>query len=295
VAIAPTAPKAKLPVLGLAQEQAWGQRLAADIAKAPGKRVLLFVHGFNNTAADALSRADAIGAATGFDGPVVAFLWPSQQAFAKYTWDEENNRWTQPYLDTLLTELARASDNVVLVAHSMGNRIAVEALRNLRRTHPELVGHVRTVVLASADIDREIFDRDLAGEVVIPGRSVTMYVSRLDRALQGSWTAHGSPRLGDANCTYDFWRGGKTGVKRCYPAPHKGLEVIDTSEVSKGVGHADFIETPEGAADLCHVVAGQPNPKGRVPGEGAFVLARGVVDREGCPKGAERLKPSAGG
>ena len=60
--------------LGLAEEQAWRRRLAADVAAARGKRVLLFVHGFNNTPDAALKRADAVGAATGFDGPVIAFL-----------------------------------------------------------------------------------------------------------------------------------------------------------------------------------------------------------------------------
>jgi esterase/lipase superfamily enzyme len=291
LATAPIGPKAKLPVLGLSGEQAWRQRLAADIAKSPGKRVMLFVHGFNNTPASALSRADDIGAATGFDGPVVAFVWPSQRAVEKYTWDEENNRWTQPYLDSLLTDLARASDNVVLVAHSMGNRIAIDALRDLQRARPELASHVRIVVLASADIDREIFDRDLVSEVVAPGRSTTLYVSRLDRALQGSWVAHGSARVGDANCAYDLWRRGRPDAKRCYPAAYKGLDVVDTSDVSKGLGHADFVETPEGAADLCHVVAGQPNQKGRRQGDGASILIPAVVDRDGCPKGARRLAP----
>ncbi|MEO9129761.1 MAG: alpha/beta fold hydrolase [Sphingomonas sp.] len=282
--------QAMLPVLGLVEEQAWRRRLAADVAKSSGKRVLLFVHGFNSAPDEALKRADEVSAAAGFDGPVVAFLWPSQRSVAKYTWDEENERWTQPYLDTLLIELATVSDDVVLVAHSMGNRMAIDALSDLQRAHPELATHIRTVVLASPDVDREIFDRDLARVVVAPGRHVTLYASRLDRALQASWAIHGAPRAGDVNCTYRL-RGGKADVTHCYPAARPGLEVVDTSEVSKGLGHTDFVQAPEGAADLCHALAGQPNPKGRVKVDGAFVLARGVVDRTGCPEGAKRLVP----
>jgi len=105
---------------------------------------------------------------------------------------------------------------------------------------------------------------------------------------------HGSPRAGDANCVYDLWRGSKTGATRCYPKARTGLVVIDTSAVSKGLGHADFVETPEGAADLCHVVAGQPNPKGRGAGEGAFVLIKGVADRVGCPEGCRAAGGSGG-
>ena len=149
---------------------------------------------------------------------------------------------------------------------------------------------MRTVVLASPDIDREMFDRDLAGEAVAPGRRVTLYASRLDRALQSSWLVHGAARAGDANCSYDLRRGRKTGEKRCYPAARPGLDVVDTSEVSRGVGHADFVEAPEGAADLCHVVAGLANPKGRAKGEGAFVLVRGVVERGDCAAGVGRVR-----
>ncbi|GAA0301051.1 alpha/beta hydrolase [Sphingomonas oligophenolica] len=280
----------KLPTFDLTGEPAWRQKLRADIATSKSKRVLLFVHGFNNAPAEVLSRADAIGVATGFDGPVIAFLWPSQRAVAKYTWDEENNRWTQPYLDQLLLALTSESEDVVLVAHSMGNRIAIDALRDLQRSHPGLSTHVRTIVLASPDVDREMFDRDLAAAIAGPERHITVYASRFDRALQTSWAVHGSPRAGDANCVYDLWRRDKTGSTRCYPKARPGeLEVVDTSAVSSGLGHADFVETPEGAADLCHVVAGQPNPKGRAKGEGAFVLTPGVVDRDGCPEGPKRL------
>ena len=278
--------------LGLAEEQAWRQRLAADVAAARGKRVLLYVHGFNSAPDEALKRADEVSAAAGFDGPVVAFLWPSQRAVTKYTWDEENERWTQPYLDRLLTELAGVSGDVVLVAHSMGNRLAISALRDLQRAHPALAGHIRTVVLASPDVDRELFDRDLAGDVVAPGRHVTLYVSRFDRALQTSWVVHGAARAGDANCVYDLWRGKKTGAKRCYPAPRAGLDVVDTSAVSRGVGHTDFVQAPEGAADLCHVLAGLANPKGRAKGDGAFVLVRGVVERGDCAAGVGRIRGS---
>lgn len=277
--------------LGLAEEQAWRRRLATDVAASRGKRVLLFVHGFNSAPDEALKRADEVSAAAGFDGPVIAFLWPSQRAVTKYTWDEENERWTQPYLDRLLTELATASDDVVLVAHSMGNRMAIDALRDLQRVSPELAAHIRTVVLASPDVDREIFDRDLARVVIAPGRHVTLYASRLDRALQASWLIHGSPRAGDVNCTYRL-RGGKADARHCYPAARPGLDVVDTSAVSKGLGHTDFVEAPEGAADLCHVVAGLANPKGRAKGDGAFVLVRGVVERGDCAAGVKRLGSS---
>jgi len=289
VAGPPRLPGGKLAAFDLTGAPAWRLKLRADIAASKSKRVLLFVHGFNNSPDEALSRADAIGVATGFDGPVIAFLWPSQRAVAKYMWDEENNRWTQPYLDSLLLALTSESDDVVLVAHSMGNRIAIDALRDLQRSHPGLSTHVSTIVLASADVDREIFDRDLAPAIVSPGRQIIVYASRVDRVLQTSWAVHGRARAGDVNCVYDLWRGRKTAATHCYPKARTGLVVVDTSAVSRALGHADFVETPEGAADLCHVVAGQPNPSGRGKGDGAFVLIKGVVDREGCPEGGARL------
>lgn len=286
VATAPTAPKQKQPDLALVAADAWHARLAKDLA-ASGGRLLFFVHGYNNSPFAALERADLIAAAAHFDGPVVAFVWPSQASLTKYTWDEENARWTQPYADALLADLAGSARDVLLVSHSMGNRIAIDALRALERSSPEVARRIHTMVLADPDIDREMFDRDIAGSLVAPGRSITLYASDHDLPLRSSGVVHGAFRVGDLRC------GTKVKGARCYAAPVKGMDIVDLSDVSATLlGHADFVEGPAGNADLCRVLNGKaPRARDPVAKGDAYLLTAAAATREDCPEGKKRLRP----
>ena len=244
----------ELPALSLAPATAWHDRLRRDLA-GPPRRILLYVHGYNTNPVQALSEVDQIAMAARFDGPAIAFLWPSQRQLAKYTWDEENARWTQTYFDAVLADLVKLAPELVLVSHSMGNRIVMDGLGRLQATSPELAARVRIVVLASPDIDRELFDRDLAPDIVRDGRRVALFASGRDVALRSSWAVQGNPRAGDVGCAFKLRRRNKpVDGERCYPAPRGGpgaLTVIDGTDLpGKPLGHSNHIDTPEGRAAL---------------------------------------------
>ncbi|MDB5704401.1 MAG: alpha/beta hydrolase [Sphingomonas bacterium] len=283
-----TAGTAALPVLSLADAGAWHARLGTDL-RGKGGRVLLYVHGYNNTPAEALSQADQIALAAGFDGPVIAFLWPSQHSLAKYTWDEENARWSQAWFDAVLADLAGRAGDVVLVSHSMGNDIAIEGLRRLQASAPGLAAKVRTVVLAAPDLDRELFDRDLAPAIVGPGRRVAVFASGHDIPLRTSWAVHGNPRAGDVGCAFAVRRKPAAGAARCYPAEQGRpgeMIVIDGSDIAHSrFGHGNHIETPEGRAVLRRIVS----PVAGAPGmtERVLVLRPGAAPE--CAGKAGRL------
>jgi len=286
-----TAGTAKAPLLGLATGDAWRERLRHDL-QAPPKRILLYIHGYNNTVTEALSQADQIAMAARFDGPVVAFLWPSQHALAKYTWDEENARWTQLWFDQLLADLAGMAPELVLVGHSMGNRIAVDGLRHLQGRSPDLAARVRTVVLAAPDIDRELFDRDMAPDIVRPGRRVALFASGKDLPLRSSWAVHGNPRVGDVGCTFRLRRrkGPLQAEPRCYPDPRGGpgeLTVIDGTDIpGRPLGHSNHIDTPEGRAVLRQLLAPDAGP---LPAEKGVMLLH-LASPPDCASGQSRLK-----
>jgi hypothetical protein len=288
-----TAGTAALPVLSLADVGAWHARLSTDLrgdVRGKGGRILLYVHGYNNTPAEALSAADQIALAAHFDGPVIAFLWPSQHSLTKYTWDEENARWTQLYFDALLADLAGRASDVVLVAHSMGNRIAIDGLRRLQTEAPRLAAKVRTVVLAAPDVDRELFDRDLAPAIVGPGRRVALFASGHDLPLRTSWAVHGNPRAGDVGCTFRLRRTGPVDTTRCYPEQQGRpgeMIVIDGTDIAHGaLGHGTHIETPEGRAALRRFVS----PAAGAPGMSERVLVLRPDAVPDCASGASRLR-----
>jgi pimeloyl-ACP methyl ester carboxylesterase len=273
----------------LAAEKDWKDALTARLAVSGG-RILIFVHGFNNTPAQAVERTALIARKAQFTGPVLAFTWPSRGDTVHYTWDEQNVAWTEKRLLSLVGDVIRLRPDVqiVLVSHSMGNRAALHTLARLSDSESS---HIEQVVLASPDVDRDVFAEELEplNERV---RRITVYTSFRDQALKSSWNVHGSARAGDPSCNYDFWRrrhgpGPHPEKERtCYPSLAPTVRVVDTSGVSTGLGHADFVESDLAAADLCRLLATPPLPnpdRARVPEhDNVFYLKRsGSHDRCG--------------
>lgn len=279
----------------LVEREAWLARLRAQLP-AQGGPVLLYVHGYNNSFRDAIDRAKRLRDLSAFGGPVIAFSWPSQARVSRYGWDEENALWTQPYFDDLLLALIREPkvSEVVLVAHSMGNRIALRSLFEAERAEPSLAAaEIRKVILASPDVDRAIFERDYLTMLGRGLRRTTIYASRVDRALRASWAVHGYVRVGDSGCRFvDVLRGRHR--RRCFsasdppPVPPPNVVVLETSLVRGSLlGHSDFVENAIVRADLCRVLKGDRQFYEREPAgdplTNVFFLVRPRTQPPPCP------------
>lgn len=216
---------------------------------------ILFIHGFNNDNAAALSRAAAIRLAVGNDRPVIALTWPSHSSKRKYFWDETNADWTVQEGRALLSTLTKLSSGIVIVAHSMGNRVALDLVRSWPSPPTGQPSPIKLLIMASPDVDRAWFVRELGRGYPVP---ITLYGSTRDQALSASWRSHAYPRAGDLS----RW---VTGNDHAWPYTNSGgIAVVDTSDIARGVtAHADFIESEEGAADLCRVILGDGTGPGR--------------------------------
>jgi alpha-beta hydrolase superfamily lysophospholipase len=279
----------------LVAESVWLDRLTRHLASSDG-RVLVFVHGYNTTFGEAADRALRVRALSGFGGPVIAFAWPSQGRISRYTWDEENALWTQPYFDQLLLALLREPrvNEIVLVAHSMGNRIALRSLAEVERVErAAAAAKIRNVVLAAPDVDREIFERDYLAMLARADRRTTLYVSRVDRPLRGSWAVHGYGRAGDSGCRFVDIRRARH-RRRCFtasqppPSPPPNLVVVETSLVRGSLlGHSDFVDSGVGGTDLCRTLRGQQQFPERQPAgdplTNVFFLTRPSPAAPPCP------------
>src|SRR5262249_22955761 len=108
--------------------------------------ILLFVHGFNVTFAAAVRRTAQIAYDLAFDGPVVLFSWPSKGEVLGYSADAATVEWAAPHLKQLLMLIrtVRESTSIHVVAHSIGNRSLLGALK-------ELVAETEDVVLPTID------------------------------------------------------------------------------------------------------------------------------------------------
>ena len=245
----------------------WWQALQAETDRRQG-RVLLYVHGYRETFETTSKDAAQIARMTGFDGPVIEYSWPSQGQVLKYAVDETNMYHDLRNFGDFLRDLADRPwvKEIVIVSHSLGARLVIPAIATADRLSRRAgrTTNISNIILASPDVDRETFERDIANDVLAPervesGRHVTIYVSLHDKALAASRALHGYPRLGSPYCfdPFDAADLRARGLpERCYVKAPPGVTVIDTTDVSRGsTGHSNFLRSAVACRDFVDVIA----------------------------------------
>jgi esterase/lipase superfamily enzyme len=172
----------------------------ARIKRTPGHRVLIFVHGFNTRFEEAVYRFAQIVHDAHVNVAPVLFTWPSGGRVTDYVYDRDSAVYSRDALETVLQALVNdpSVDSISILAHSMGNYLAIEALRQMSIRDHGLSPKIRDVMMASPDIDIDVFRRQIA-EIDAGPRPAqfTLFVSRDDRALGlSSFLARDSTRLG---------------------------------------------------------------------------------------------------
>jgi esterase/lipase superfamily enzyme/TRAP-type C4-dicarboxylate transport system substrate-binding protein len=172
------------------------------------KRMLIFVHGFNNRFAEAAERAMALKNAMGSDTEVLLWSWPSKRdgILGNYAYDKESvGGEAQQSLVRFLRALKRGSDtsSLNLLAHSMGGWHLIGALRTLsdQDGRPTL----QNVVLAAPDVPSDEF-RFALDDLSRIARRYTLYACEWDVALMTSKAMNAYPRAGsggDADIVVD--------------------------------------------------------------------------------------------
>ena len=272
-------------------EDAWWDGLR-DAANLRNGRVLLYVHGYRETLQTTARDAVQIGAMSNFDGPIIHYSWPSQGNLLSYAVDETNMYWDERNFRNFLTTLARAEwvKEIVIVSHSLGARLVTPAVDYVDRTSTNAdSSNIYNIILASPDVDREDFERDIAEEVLAArrvnnDRRVTVYASLSDRALAVSRAVHGYPRLGSPYCFSPFEAKdlkAKGLPQRCFATKTKyetepaktGFTIIDTTDLSGGgAGHSDYLRSLAVCKDFAAVVNGARTTEDRVATAQAHVF-----------------------
>jgi esterase/lipase superfamily enzyme len=173
----------------------------ADLQQQPSRHVLLFVHGYNTSFEEAVYRFAQIVHDSGAPVVPVLFTWPSRGQLLSYVYDRDSATYSRDALEAVLQALVndKRVASISILAHSMGNFVTVEALRQMSIRNHSLSPKFKDIMLASPDIDFEVFRRQIA-EIEISDKTppVTLFVSNDDKALSASrFLAGGEPRLGD--------------------------------------------------------------------------------------------------
>jgi esterase/lipase superfamily enzyme len=205
-------------------------------------QALVFLHGFNNAFDSALFRTAQIAYDLKFDGAPFMYSWPSKGQFGlqDYSYDRESSTQAEPYLRQFLEFVTRESGakSVNIIAHSMGNQVLLNVLRELKRLTPADV-RIGEIILAAPDVDRDTFEF-LAKEISGLGRGITVLAASNDRALEASKRFWGGvPRAGDM-------AGGT-------PVIVTGIDTIDISALSTDIlslNHSSYAEQRQLLNDL---------------------------------------------
>lgn len=262
-------PRAPLPpVLVQHGEAPWHAAIAKAAASPRAKgRLLVFIHGYNTSFADAHKMAARIGALAGDDVPLVMLHWPSRGGPLSYSVDEATVSWAQGPLDETLAQLTAVADDITIVAHSMGARAAIRSVETLDGYRGARPDRVRRIVLASADEDRDrVLRKGGSIDVLLRyRREILIYASYRDTPLDLSRRAHGYARLGSTDCRYDilFARRVLGKLGNCHrTAPRDGLAMVSTSLIRPAdhYDHNDFIEDCRTRADFAAFLRGEPPP-----------------------------------
>jgi esterase/lipase superfamily enzyme len=255
------------------------QRLFHQRLLASKGRAIIFVHGYNSNFDDAVFRFAQIMHDSKAPGVPVLFTWPSRGELLAYAYDRESTNFSRDGLGVVLATLSKDPNvrEIGILAHSMGNWVTMEALRDMSfrngRVHPKITD----VMLAAPDLDTDVFRRQMAALGEKHPR-MTLFVSKDDRALEVSsrlWG--GQPRLGSIDPAKEPFR---TGLQR------SGIAVVDLTQLKSGdsLAHGKFAESPEVVRFI-----GTRLSQGQVINENKRSLSQNIVE------GATNLTTFVGG
>jgi len=178
------------------------------IKRTPGRQALVFVHGYNQRFDDAVFRFAQIIHDSNANVAPVLFTWPSRGSLLAYGYDRESTSYSRDSLERLLTFMAKDPNvgEISILAHSMGNVVTLEALRQMAIRNGHILPKIKNVMLAAPDVDVDVF-RSIFGELGEPRPEFTLFVSQDDKALAVSKRVWGDvPRIGQVDPTQEPYR-----------------------------------------------------------------------------------------
>jgi esterase/lipase superfamily enzyme len=230
--------------------------------------VLVFVHGFNTSFEEARDRAAQITADSRFGGVAVLFTWPTKHELFGYVSDKDSAMASRDALQNLLQDVSATPGvgKIHVLAHSMGGWLAMEALRQASIAgNRDLSGHLGEVMLASPDIDMDVFAAQM--KYIRPAK-VTVFATANDRALSlSSAIAQSRQRVGAINPSKSEDREALEKL---------GVKVYDLTRFSDGlIDHGAYADAP----DVLHAIGAQmATPRAQDADKMSIIDASGYSD-----------------
>ncbi len=260
------------------------------IRRTAKRQALIFVHGYNTRFEEAVYRFAQIVNDAGADVTPILFTWPSRGRLLQYGYDHESASYSRDALEGVLQALASDPNvgEISVLAHSMGNWVTLEALRQMAIRNRGLPDKLRNVMLAAPDVDFDVFQRQIA-EIQARGSRFTLFASRDDEALGFSRRVWGDkPRVGAVDAHAPKFR---------EAFDQDRVQVVDLTDISSGdrIGHTKFAEAPSVVQAIgARLATGQALGDGQAGiGDRLGLAAAGAVSTVGAAAGVAVAAPFA--
>jgi esterase/lipase superfamily enzyme len=245
--------------------------LKAELAMRPAgqRKVVIFVHGYNTMFSEALYRIGQLVEDSRGPAVPILFTWASRGKTEGYVYDNNSATAARDGLeDTIRMAFDSGAEDVSILAHSMGNWVTVEALRQIRISgHGLPADRLGMVILAAPDIDVDVFKTQLR-RFGKPAKPFVIILSRDDKALGISdFIAGDKQRLGAYTDDQEL--------------VEMGAIVIDMTKVKSldGLNHGKFAQLAAMAPELRALVAGAAGKAGA-----AKIMAGGGIEVVGLDR-----------
>ena len=213
------------------------KQINADLARLPeeDRDIFFFVHGYNVPFTSGVYRHAQMKHDYNAGAVAVHYSWPSAGEAPAYLYDRDSVQYARDGLEQTLELLTRSNaQEIFVVAHSMGTLLTMEAFRQLSlRGKTRTLGRLGPLVLASPDIDEDVFKRQVEAIHPVP-KPFVIFTSEKDRALRlSSQLRGGAPRVGQG--------------KHIEALREMGIVVVnltDIEDTGDSVNHSTFASSP---------------------------------------------------
>jgi hypothetical protein len=267
------------------EEAEWRRRLAAAVRDTSARAAaLVYVHGYSSSPGTAVAQGVQVRARGGHAGPLVVFLWPTHELYVVptpvhvYRNDARAAARSGRALARVLRTVDSLAPGTVLVAHSMGSRVALDAVISDSAAHAQFTARpLRAMGIFSPDVSATAFRATFAPKLPGIARRVALYGASRDYVL-------------GASAIFNRERRAAGIARRGDPLP--GIELVDDSRGARAeplllalAGPAHAVRWASAAlADFFAIVASGVDPGCRVTvgtadegGDGRWRLRRGAL------------------
>ena len=250
--------------------QKFAKLINKKLAMSRKKDVFIYVHGYNTIFEDPLLIGTELWHYMGYDGVFIAYAWPATPRGLAYLADMDTARVTSRNLRFFLEYLSEETDveNIHIIGYSMGTRVVSYALEDIALMYTGQKSSkirkkvkVGNVMLIGSDVEIAVFGGYLLDGILNTTKSLTIYTSNNDSAMNASSWLFERPRVGES------WIDRKVSKSlKDYLYQNKKLRFIDVSlaeDADIGNGHHYFIESPWVSSDVLLTLGYDLSPQQR--------------------------------